>query len=209
MSYVKIRAIIPKVIRFQSNRLAFWTQIRKKLFQGQRTLNVPTGFCVINNALVIVNIYIFFLLLLQLAHHPTKDSGRGLTLLRKPSIPPRKDAKDIAHFRELVGRGNFTIKMDFKQHPMGQPLLAQLIQSGRTKGCTALWSSLNAYIQLDLNSTLLHFQPVKVSLGVPLQRLNLNIVLFLNLTWSVSEFKADSSSTNKGQGHQPAVQVVF
>ena len=28
------------------------------------------------------------LLLLQLAHHPTKDSGRGLSLLRAPSIPP-------------------------------------------------------------------------------------------------------------------------
>ena len=38
----------------------------------------------------------------------------------------------------------------------------------------------NAYIQFDLNSTLLHFQPIKVSLGVPLQGLKLNIVLFLD-----------------------------
>ena len=33
-------------------------------------------------------------------------------------------------------------------------------------------------IQFGLNSTLLHFQPVKVSLGAPLQRLSL--VLFLD-----------------------------
>ena len=38
----------------------------------------------------------------------------------------------------------------------------------------------NAYIQFDLNSTLLNFQPVKVSLDVPLQGLSLNIVLFLD-----------------------------
>ena len=38
----------------------------------------------------------------------------------------------------------------------------------------------DAYIQFDLNSTLLHFQPVKVSLGVPLQGLSLSIVLFLD-----------------------------
>ena len=78
------------------------------------------------------------LLPLQLAHHPIKDSGRDLSLLRAPSISPGKAATDIAHFRELVGKGNFTIKMDFKKHPRGQPLLAQLIQSGRSKGYTAL-----------------------------------------------------------------------
>ena len=38
----------------------------------------------------------------------------------------------------------------------------------------------DAYIQFDLNSTFLHFQPVKVILGVPHQGLNLNIVLFLD-----------------------------
>ena len=38
----------------------------------------------------------------------------------------------------------------------------------------------DAYIQFDLNSTVLHFQPVKVSLDVPLQGLSLNIVLFLD-----------------------------
>ena len=38
----------------------------------------------------------------------------------------------------------------------------------------------DAYIQFDLNSTLLYFQPVKASLDVPLQRLSLNIVLFLD-----------------------------
>ena len=38
----------------------------------------------------------------------------------------------------------------------------------------------NGYIQFDLNSTLLHFQLVKVSLGVPLQGLSLNIVLLLD-----------------------------
>ena len=38
----------------------------------------------------------------------------------------------------------------------------------------------DAYIQFDLNSTLLHFQPVKVSLGMPLQGLSLTIVLFLD-----------------------------
>ena len=38
----------------------------------------------------------------------------------------------------------------------------------------------DAHIQLDLNSTLLHFQPVKVSLSVPLQWLRLDIVLFLD-----------------------------
>ena len=38
----------------------------------------------------------------------------------------------------------------------------------------------DAYIQFDLNSTLLHLPPVKVSLGVPLQGLSVNIVLFLD-----------------------------
>ena len=81
---------------------------------------------------------VLLLLLLQLAHHPVKDSGRGLSLPRVRSIPPEEAATDIAHFRELVGKGNFTIKMDFKKHPQGQPLLAQLIHSGKSKGCTAL-----------------------------------------------------------------------
>ena len=38
----------------------------------------------------------------------------------------------------------------------------------------------NAYIQFDLNSTLLHFQPVKVSLGMPLQGFGQNIVLLFD-----------------------------
>ena len=38
----------------------------------------------------------------------------------------------------------------------------------------------DAYIQFDLDGTLLHVQPVKVSLGVQLQGLSLNIVLFLD-----------------------------
>ena len=59
------------------------------------------------------------LLLLQLAHYPTKDSGKGLSLLRAPNIPPGKAATDHVHFRDLVGKGNFTIKMDFKKHPLG------------------------------------------------------------------------------------------
>ena len=81
---------------------------------------------------------LLLLLSLQLAHHPIKDNGRGLSLLRTPSIAPGKAATDIAHFRKYVGKGNSTIKMDFKKHPQGQPLLAQPIQSGRSKGCTAL-----------------------------------------------------------------------
>ena len=52
----------------------------------------------------------------QLAHHPTKDSGRGLRLLRASSLPPGKAATDIAHFRELVGKGNFTYIKGFKEH---------------------------------------------------------------------------------------------
>ena len=39
---------------------------------------------------------LLLLLLLQLAHHPTKDSGRGLSLLWAPSILPGKAATDIA-----------------------------------------------------------------------------------------------------------------
>ena len=35
------------------------------------------------------------LLLLKLAQHPAKDSGRGLSFLRAPSIPPGKAATDI------------------------------------------------------------------------------------------------------------------
>ena len=62
----------------------------------------------------------------------------------------------------------------------------------------------NVYVQFDLNSTLLHFQPVKVSLGVSLQGLGLNIVLFLDWCLSVSVFKACSFSINYRQGHQPA-----
>ena len=77
-------------------------------------------------------------LLSQFAHHPTKDGGRGFSLLWAPSIAHDKAAIDIAHFRERVEKGNFTIKLDFKKHPEGQPLLAQPIQSGRSKGCTAL-----------------------------------------------------------------------
>ena len=47
--------------------------------------------------------FIFFVLfLLQLAHHPTKDSGKGLSLLRALSIPPGKAETDIAHFREII-----------------------------------------------------------------------------------------------------------
>ena len=57
----------------------------------------------------------YLLLLLQLAHYPTKDVGRGL------GIPPGKAATDIAHFRELVGKRNFTINMDFKKHPRASP----------------------------------------------------------------------------------------
>ena len=38
----------------------------------------------------------------------------------------------------------------------------------------------DAYVQFDLSSTLLRFQPVKVSLDAPLQGLSLNIVLFLD-----------------------------
>ena len=38
----------------------------------------------------------------------------------------------------------------------------------------------DTYIQFELNSTLSHFQPVKVSLGMRLQGLSLNIVLFLD-----------------------------
>ena len=48
---------------------------------------------------------------------------------------------------------------------------------------SSLWSLKvlpNAYIQFDFDSTLLHFQSVKVSLGVPLQGLSLDIVLFLD-----------------------------
>ena len=52
---------------------------------------------------------LILLLLLQLSHRPTKDSGKGLSLLRAPSIPPGKAATDVAHFRELVGKGNFTL----------------------------------------------------------------------------------------------------
>ena len=51
------------------------------------------------------------LLLLQLAHHPTKYSGRSPSLLPVPNIPRCKAATDIAHFWELVGKGNF---MGFK-----------------------------------------------------------------------------------------------
>ena len=61
----------------------------------------------------------------------------GLSPLRAPSIPPGKAATDIVHFREPVEKGNYTIKMDFKKHLQGQHLLAQLIHSGRSKGCTA------------------------------------------------------------------------
>ena len=39
----------------------------------------------------------------------------------------------------------------------------------------------DTYIQFDLDSTLLHLQPVKVSLGVPVIGLSLNIALFLDL----------------------------
>ena len=39
---------------------------------------------------------------------------------------------------------------------------------------------IDVYIQFDLISPLLHLQPVKVSLGVPLQGFSLNIVLFLD-----------------------------
>ena len=42
-----------------------------------------------------------------------------------------------------------------------------------------------AYIQFDLTNTLLHFQPVKVSLGMPLQGLRLNIVLFLGPSYTI------------------------
>ena len=66
---------------------------------------------------------LLLLLLLQLAHHPIKDNGRGLSLLRPPSIPPGKAETDIAYSRELVGKGNFSIKMNFKKHPRGAALI--------------------------------------------------------------------------------------
>ena len=46
-----------------------------------------------------------------------------------------------------------------------------------------------AYIQFDLNSTLLHFQSVKVSLGVSLQGLNLNIFLLFYSETSANLFQ--------------------
>ena len=51
------------------------------------------------------------ILLFQLAPQPTKGSGRGL------SIAPGKDATGITHFVEFARKGNFTIKIDFKQYP--------------------------------------------------------------------------------------------
>ena len=60
---------------------------------------------------LLLSLMLQLLLLLQLAHNPTKDSGRGHSLLRAPSIPPGRAATDIAHFRELVGKGCFIIKM--------------------------------------------------------------------------------------------------
>ena len=55
---------------------------------------------------------------------------------------------------------------------------------------------LDAYIQFDFNCILLHFQPVKITLDVPLQGISLNIVLFLGYCRPVSAFKAGLSSTN-------------
>ena len=86
----------------------------------------------------VYNLFPFLLLLLQLAHHPTKENGGVISLLRAPTIPPGKAATDIGQFRELLGKGNYTIKMDLKKYPQGQPLFDQLIRSGRSKGCTAL-----------------------------------------------------------------------
>ena len=65
--------------------------------------------------------------LLQLAHHPTEDNGRGLSLLRTPSTLPGKVATDIARFQELVGKRNFSIKMDFKEHLQNQELFLLLL----------------------------------------------------------------------------------
>ena len=50
---------------------------------------------------------------IQLTYHPAKDSGRGLSLLRAPSIPPENGATDIPHYRELMGKGHFTINIGF------------------------------------------------------------------------------------------------
>ena len=49
-----------------------------------------------------------------------------------------------------------------------------------------MYSSLNSlkvlpdsHVHFDVNGTLFHFQPVKVSLGVPLQGLSLNIIIII------------------------------
>ena len=63
---------------------------------------------------------------------------KGSQLATGSNILPFKVETDIVHFRELEGKGSFTIKMDFMKHAKDQPLLAQLIQLGRSKGCTSL-----------------------------------------------------------------------
>ena len=180
------------------------SEVRRSLHSYLTSLSTVQSWCKQRELLL--------LLLSQLAHHPIKDNGRGRSLLRAPSIPPGKAATDIVDFMELMGKGNITIKIDFKKHRQGRPLRTQLIQSGWSKGCTTLkvpeiLRDAIAYIQFDLNNTLLHFQPVKVSLGVPLQGLSLNIVLFLDWCRSVSALKAGLPPTNYGQGHQPAAQI--
>ena len=70
--------------------------------------------------------------------------------------------------------------MAFKQHPQGQPYSPNLSSQEGVRNAQPSKKYSSAYIQFDLNSTLLHFQPAKVSLGLPLQGLSLNIVLFLD-----------------------------
>ena len=106
-------------------------------------------------------------------------------MLRVPSVLLGKIAKEITHFRELMEKGNFTIKMDLKNTHMASPyspiLSSQEGVRDRMYGpLKSLKALLDAYIQFDRDTTLLHFQPVKVSLSVPLQGLSLNIVLFLD-----------------------------
>ena len=84
---------------------------------------------------------------------------------------------------DLCRKGNYTFKLDFKKHPQASPYKPTLSSQKEVRDVQPLKSLkvlLDAYTQFDLNSTLLHFHPVKVSLGVPLQGVSLNIVLFLD-----------------------------
>ena len=74
---------------------------------------------IIVSIIIIISIAIVIVIITRTP--PTKDIGRGLSLLRAPSITQGKASTDISHFGELVRKRNFTINKILRNTHLANP----------------------------------------------------------------------------------------